>query len=120
MQLLHKFLLITFLLFISCLSVYGQDHGHIAGIVKSVETESGLPGVIVELTELEMVNETDDKGAFQFLNVPAGTYSLAFMAPGYGRTVLLNVIVDAGQTWYDQIYIQKTKQEGEQFYIGGI
>jgi len=110
-----------FWLFISfAVALQAQNEGYIAGTVKAIESDSGLANVLVEITEIEQTLRTETNGNFMFEHVPTGTYSLSFMAPGYGRTVLLNVEVHSGQTWYDVIYLQKTPDEDEQFYIGGI
>ena len=107
------------LLFIFNKSFAGNT-GHIAGVVKSVDTGKGMAGVLVKISGLDSTTFTDPKGQFQFLNIPAGNYSLVFMAPGYGKTIMLNVLVGMGQTWFDQIFLKKSSDTGEKFYIGGI
>jgi len=97
-----------------------QDTGYIAGVVQSLEGGQGLPGIHVKIQELEHPIDTDAKGEFLFEQVPVGIYTLTFLAPGYGKTILLNVEVFKNQTWYDVIYLRKTETEGESFYIGGI
>ena len=99
---------------------FATDFGNIAGNVKSVESDKGLKNIIVKISELEIITKTNNDGYFQFEKIPTGTYTLVFMAPGYGRTILLNVLISKNQTWYDAIYLQKSAKEEEKFYIGGI
>ncbi len=97
-----------------------QNTGYIAGVVQSLDSGQGLPRILVKIQELDHTIYTDAKGEFLFEQVPAGIYTLTFLAPGYGKTILLNVEIVKDQTWYDVIYLQKTEKEGESFYIGGI
>jgi len=117
----HRYFNRSFLIGLFILSeVIAANTGHIAGVVKSVDSGKGIADVLVKISELDSTTRTDQQGQFQFLNIPTGTYSLIFMAPAYGRTIMLNVLVSKDQTWFDQIFLQKSRQEGEQFYIGGI
>lgn len=100
--------------------LWAGTSAYIAGVVKSTDSDQGLKDVIVQISELDLVQRTGAGGAFLFERVPAGSYTLVFLAPGYGKTILLNVQVAAGQTWYDVIYLQKSRQEGQRYYIGGI
>ncbi|MEL7059452.1 MAG: TonB-dependent receptor [Acidobacteriota bacterium] len=51
--------------------------GDVAGSI-SRDDGSTIGGVTVVLSELGMVEITDDDGVFRFANVPAGTYTLSF------------------------------------------
>ena len=117
---MHPFVRYLIVLFIIFNKIMAGNTGHIAGVVKSVDTGQGLEKVLIKISELDSTTFSDKNGQFQFLNVPAGTYSLVFMAPGYGRTIMLNVFVGEGQTWFDQIFLKKTDQKEDKFYIGGI
>ncbi|MBD3223332.1 MAG: TonB-dependent receptor plug domain-containing protein, partial [Caldithrix sp.] len=101
-------------------SILGQPAGNVAGIVQTVEGNRGLADVLVKVVELDRSTRTDSTGFFAFRRIPAGRYSLTFMAPSYGKTVRLNVDVFEDQTWYDEVYLQKGASEDEKFYIGGI
>ncbi len=113
----------VFILFIWCLlfvPLFAKDNGYIAGRVLSVGSDRGLPKVLVRIQELDSLVYSNKDGSFLFKNIHPGSYTLTFMAPGYGKTVLLNVKVAKGQSWYDVIYLQKSLKEGRRFYIGGI
>ena len=118
----NRFGLIIFLFFIllSARPLLAQDSGYIAGVIQSSETGKGIPNVLIRIQELDISTRSDRKGEFLFEKVLTGTYTLIFMSPGYGRTILLNVDVQKNQTWYDVIYLQKNAGEGQRFYIGGI
>ncbi len=82
--------LLTFL----AVSVFAAD-GHITGRI-SRENGSGIGGVIVQVIETSDVQLSDANGDFRF-SVPAGTYSLQFVA-GENVTTESNVTVTGGQT----------------------
>ncbi len=99
---------------------FAKNTGRIEGLVLNVQTGLGIPGVLVKITELDITSKTDSIGIYRFDSVPAGTYSISFLSTGYGRTVLLNVNIESGKKWTDQIFLERTAKEGENFYIGGI
>jgi iron complex outermembrane receptor protein len=69
--------------------------GHIAGRI-SREGGAGIGGVIVQVVETGDVQLSDANGDFRF-EIPAGTYSLQFVA-GENVTTESNVVVTAGTT----------------------
>lgn len=69
--------------------------GHIAGRI-SRESGSGIGGVIVQVVETGEVQLSDANGDFRF-EVPAGTYSLQFVA-GENVTTESNVVVTGSGT----------------------
>ncbi len=57
----------------------------ISGVVKERGTRRKLAGVVVSLAELQRDVFTDAAGAFSFDAVPAGTYKVLAVLPGYDR-----------------------------------
>jgi iron complex outermembrane receptor protein len=75
-------------------SAFAQQ-GHITGRITRANG-SGIGGVIVQVVELSKVELSDSSGNFQFA-VPAGTYSVQFVA-GEQAVTESNVVVTAGAT----------------------
>lgn len=68
----------------------GQQVGMVQGVVSSRAGGSPLPGVRVELLELERRTLTDELGRFRFAGVPQGSHTLRFHL--IGRSVLERVV----------------------------
>src|SRR5688572_33221778 len=75
-------------------SVFAQQ-GNISGRITRANG-SGIGGVIVQVVELSKVELSDSNGNFRFA-VPAGTYTLSFVA-GDQAVTESNVAVTAGST----------------------
>lgn len=73
-----------------------EQMGVISGVVKDVEGNA-LPGVTVEATSPGLMEKflttTDEKGTFQLLNLPPGTYEATFSLPGF-KTARREAIID--------------------------
>lgn len=92
-------LFLGFLITLFTVSLYAAN-GHIAGRITR-ENGSGIGGVIVQVVETGAVELSDANGDFRF-SVPAGTYSLQFVA-GENVTTESNVVVtDGGTTRVDK------------------
>lgn len=87
-------LFLGFLITLFAVNAFAAN-GHIAGRI-SREGGSGIGGVIVQVTETGEVQLSDANGDFRF-DLPAGTYSLQFVA-GENVTTESNVVVNAGTT----------------------
>jgi iron complex outermembrane receptor protein len=77
--------------------VFGQNAGMIKGTVSLAEKDLTLPHVTVLISQLGRSVETGDDGAYEFQNVPAGTYDLVASRAGMS-SLLQSVQVMAGQT----------------------
>ena len=89
------------LLLLSAVSLFAQaDRGSIAG---TVTDNSGaiVPGVTLTLqnqaTNLTYSATASDTGAYSFLNLPVGTYSLAATAKGFQRSQTTGIPVQVNQ-----------------------
>jgi len=111
--------IIIWLLFTSG-ALLAQGSGEFSGILKSLETDLGIGSATVVVDETQFSAKTQDDGSFIIKGIPAGIYNISVSAAGYGRTILLKIKISAGQTTFQQIYVRRSPDEGEQFYIGGI
>ncbi|HKG12110.1 MAG TPA: TonB-dependent receptor [Pyrinomonadaceae bacterium] len=57
--------------------------GTVRGTVRTAEGDTVLHNVIVNIVQLGRSTETDDAGAFEFINVPAGTYTVLVHMEGF-------------------------------------
>lgn len=71
-------------------------HGHITGRITRNDG-SGIGGVIVQVMELRRVEASDPNGNFRF-EVPAGTYTVQFVAGDQVATENNVVVTDGGTT----------------------
>jgi len=94
-------LLIQLVLLISFIPAYAQT-GIVKGKVKERDGKV-LDGVLIRATNIKnktIVRETksDDKGDFEFLDLPAGDYSFRLEKKGYATFQSRNLQVPAGET----------------------
>ena len=87
---------------ISVPSAWAQNTGSITGVARDT-TGAVLPGVTVEaaspvLIEKVRVVVTDGTGRFNVVNLPPGTYSVAFTLPGFSTFRREGVALSAGIT----------------------
>ncbi len=101
-------------------ALYSQRPGRIKGIVLDLETGKPPDGCIVKIVEIGTTTFADTSGRFEFRNVPAGVYTLAFMFPGYSRTIISNQVVEEGRTTFVEAQLLKERAGGDVFFIGGI
>src|SRR5215207_6706434 len=57
--------------------------GVLRGTVRTAEGGTALHNVIVNIVQLSRSTETDDAGAFEFTNIPAGTYTVLVHIEGF-------------------------------------
>jgi len=67
--------------------------GKIKGQVLDRETKEPLPGVSVELVNIQKGTMTDKLGNFMFNDVVVGNYSILFSLPGFDKLSMTDVIV---------------------------
>jgi len=73
-----------------------QAHGGTTGKISGTVEEKGkavLPGVTILVEGTHLGANADERGQFNILNVPAGTYTLRAKMIGYADYVLNNVVV---------------------------
>jgi len=95
------FVFLVFFLFISSISLAQEQYGHIRGKVTDTNDEP-LPGVTVTL-ECPLYGTRTmmslSGGAFRFLNLPSGTYSLKCELSGFKTHVEENIIIRVGNNF---------------------
>lgn len=79
------------------LSAQERPSGHLDGRVVATTTERPIVGALVQLVELEQSTATDSSGAFEFADVPVGTYRLRVRALGYAPIVRANTVLGSGK-----------------------
>ena len=75
-------------------------NGSIAGSVKD-DTGASLPGVTVTVTSpalqvAQLTRVSDDKGEYQFVDLPLGTYRMAFELSGFTKLVREGITLTTG------------------------
>ena len=92
-------LLIAPLLFAFTGSAYAQGMGSIFGKVTD-SSDAVVPGVTVTVTgtglQLPRVAVTTETGAYQFPNIPIGTYAVTFEIQGFKKATRDNILIVAG------------------------
>src|SRR5262245_32693932 len=81
--------------------VTAQSNGAISGVVTD-DTSSVLTGVTVTASDLEsgreFVGQTDERGDYRLLNMPAGRYSLEASRTGFETVTIPELELLVGQT----------------------
>ena len=93
------FLLVAGILLLSAVSANAQAIGSIFGKVTD-STGGVMPGVTVTVAgtglQQPLVAVTGASGAYQFPNVPIGTYSVTFELEGFKKSVRPNIVITSG------------------------
>ncbi len=98
---MSKFLLTTFLLLLTTLSINAQDNDGpncaITGQVLSAATQNPIPGITVRIESEKYGAITRSDGKFKIPNVPTGIYSIRFSGIGYETFVKSDIIFTCGK-----------------------
>ncbi len=90
---------------------------NIRGKVLAENTNQAVSGVKIFVSNLELVTQSDANGAFQFANVPNGTYVLSFQKEGFKNQILeLDMDVDTALT----INLKTNVLEFQEFIVTGV
>ena len=96
---LCRSLLATALLIVFTVSAYAQGMGSIFGKVTDA-SGAVMPGVTVTVTgtglQLPRTAVTTDTGAYQFPNIPIGTYTVTFELQGFKKSTRSEILIVAG------------------------
>jgi len=99
---MKKFIhLLLFGLFLLPFAVFAQIGGTIRGTVKSEINDEPIANVSVQLTQLRRNVETDENGAFEFTNIPAGRYTIVTHIEGFSDKVQTVVLVSGATAAVD-------------------
>lgn len=95
-----------------------QEQGAIEGIVLDGVAEQSLPGVQVLLSELSLGAITDENGAYEIEQVPAGTYTIEARFVGF-RSTTKEVTVEAGETATANFELRQSSINLDQVVVTG-
>src|SRR5262245_8252681 len=81
-------------------AVHGQSNGDISGVARD-ETAAVLPGVAITATNVDsgrtFVAQTDERGEYRIINVPAGVYALKASRVGFETITISSFELLVGQ-----------------------
>ncbi|WP_330442734.1 TonB-dependent receptor [Flavobacterium sp. C4GT6] len=111
-----KQLLLLITAFVLSVSAYAQKNGVISGKITDQDENFSLPGATVRLSEGNKYTVSDQIGDFEFLNVPAGTYTVEVLYLGYqtqsqqvvveeGKNATVNFVLVSGSETLDEIVV---------------
>ncbi|MFC1568726.1 SusC/RagA family TonB-linked outer membrane protein [bacterium] len=113
----HFIVLLSIFMFV-CLSVHAQDSGSVSGVIFDAETGQALVGTNVMLEGTLLGASTDENGAFEISNVPAGEYTLVASFMGY-KSSNLEVTVTPGMDTKANVEMKSTIIYGEKVVVVG-
>jgi len=87
--------------------------GKIRGVVTDAESGDPLLGANVVIQGTVLGSATDENGEFIVLNIPVGKYSLVATYMGYQKVTITNIIVNEGQTTFQNFVMPKQALEGK-------
>ncbi|HEX7955824.1 MAG TPA: TonB-dependent receptor, partial [Pyrinomonadaceae bacterium] len=86
--------------------------GAVSGTIKLADGGTPLHNVIVNLVQLRRSTETDENGAFEFLNVPPGTYTILAHMEGFpDQTQQVRVTAGGAATLDFQLRLSGLQEE---------
>lgn len=95
-------------------SAFGAAVGRVTGTVTDAGTKEPLVGVSVSIVGTTMGAKTGVDGKYTILNVPVGTYTLAFSSVGYGKIEVENIHVSVDlATFRDQELVSEITETGK-------
>jgi outer membrane receptor protein involved in Fe transport len=121
----HSHLLSTFcfLIILSIIlqpnSLFAQNYGKLAGMVKESETGEPLAGADIIVVGTKMGASADLKGEYFILNVPPGKYELRASMIGFKAMKVVDVIVNSGKTTLINFQLTTEVYEGEEVVVLG-
>lgn len=115
-------LLLTVMVF----SLYGhaQQTGVISGKITDPDGNFSLPGATVKLSEGNRYAISNQTGDYEFLNIPAGSYTVEVSYIGYqpitqdalveeGKNTVLNFVLASGSTTMDEVVVVGDALKGQ-------
>ncbi|HTS11211.1 MAG TPA: TonB-dependent receptor [Candidatus Limnocylindrales bacterium] len=109
MPVLRKSLLSLLFIFLAAGLAWASITGSISGIV-SDPSGAVIPGATITVTNtqtgLQSVVQTDDKGFYNFPDLPVGTYSLQVEQKGFKEFVQQNIVVDANSAIRADVHLE--------------
>jgi outer membrane receptor protein involved in Fe transport len=100
--------LLLAILFISFMSVFGQEAGTITGKVTDKKTGEALPGVNIILKGTYYGASTDVNGGFRIKNINPGNYNLEVSFIGYKTVQYTGTKIESGKTKQFDIKLEES------------
>lgn len=107
---------------INYIVIYSQTSGVINGIIKDKETQNPITDANIEISELKIKTNSNEKGNFEFLNIPLGSYQLKISCIGYETIIKTDIVVLSSRPSYvvaeltqSIITTEEIKVEGKYF-----
>ena len=100
--------LLTTIIFLFTITVFGQQTGNISGTVTDKKTGEAIPGVNVVLKGTYYGASTDMMGSFKVKNVNAGTYNLELSFIVYKTVQYTGIKIEAGKTKQMDIKLEES------------
>jgi len=110
-----KSALACLLLFAS--SLWAQDAGKIAGVVRDASSKEPIPGANITVKGTKMGASTDIEGNYFILNVSPGVYDLSASMVGYGTVTQRGVILNVNRTTSVNFSLGQTTVVGQEVII---
>lgn len=79
-------------------AAWAQNVGKISGVIKDAQTHEGLPSANVIIIGTTVGASTNMEGDYFILNIPPGKYDIQASIIGYRKTIIRDIIVNAGRT----------------------
>ncbi len=98
-------------------SLWAQDAGKIAGVVRDAGSKEPVPGVNVIVKGTRMGAATDIEGNYFILNVSPGVYDLSASMVGYGTVTQRGVLVNVNRTTSVNFSLGQTTVVGQEVII---
>jgi iron complex outermembrane recepter protein len=96
-----KFFAIVFIIIFAPILLLAQGTATISGKVTYGEKQSPLHEVLLRITELKISTSSDDKGNFEFKNLPPGRYTVLAHLEGFSNIAKTIVLVNGANSTID-------------------
>ncbi|KGO92284.1 TonB-dependent receptor [Flavobacterium subsaxonicum] len=119
-----KKLLLILSVFMLALTANAQKTGVISGKITDLEGNFSLPGATVKLSEGSRYTISNQTGDFEFLNIPAGSYTVEVIYLGYetkteqvtvneGANTTVNIVMSTGAETLQNVTVVGERLKGQ-------
>lgn len=115
---MKKILFCGLILLLYCLVLQAQTSGVISGMVADATEKRPLPGATLKLDKHNRYTISDQNGHYEFLNVPAGDYSIEVSYLGYKTETRQVNVTQGGNSVVDIVLAESMSSIGEVVVMG--